>query len=242
MSQALAKAHILAQERLRTIVATAVGQIWAGLRGYDEQNVDQWLSTVVPVVIAGERQSVSLTEAYLARSIGRPALGINPDQIIGAGIRAGADPAEVYRRPFVTVWSALKDGTAWEDAVGQGAARATSTAATDVQLTMRTTLRDVGESDDLIVGYSRVPDGGACDFCQAVSGQRYRTDQLMPIHNHCGCGVDVITRSNRREFTGKPENDLTVTRDGVTAAVREHGELGPVLTDGSQHFTSEQHI
>jgi hypothetical protein len=62
----------------------------------------------------------------------------------------------------------------------------------------------------------------------------------MPVHNRCGCGVDVITAANRGQFTGKPSNDLSVTRDGVTAAVREHGELGPVLVNGAHHFSGPE--
>jgi hypothetical protein len=107
-----------------------------------------------------------------------------------------------------------------------------------VQLAMRQTLVDIGDQDDLILGYQRVPDTGACAFCRLVAGQRYRTNQLMPIHAHCGCGVDVITAANRADFTGKAANDLSVTRDGVTAEVREHGELGPVLVDGQHEFTT----
>lgn len=230
-------AHIAAQERLRGIVETAVATIWAGLPGYDAENVDEWLSTVIPVVLAGQRQSVALTEAFLARALGRRPIGVDPDRVTGAALRAGATPEVVYQRPFVTVWTALKAGRQWDDAVNAGLARATSTASTDVQLAMRSTLREVGQADDAIVGYQRVPDPGACDFCLLVAGQRYRTDDLMPIHNRCGCGVDVITRETRSGFTGQAANDLNVTRDGVTAEVREHGELGPVLVNGNHAFT-----
>jgi hypothetical protein len=99
---------------------------------------------------------------------------------------------------------------------------------------MRQTLVAVGEQDPTILGYQRVPDAGACAFCRLVAGQRYRTDQLMPLHNHCGCGVDVITADNRAGFTGKPENDLS--KPGV--AVNDHGELGPVLGDPAHTFTA----
>lgn len=235
MASALAEAHIAGQARLRTIAAAAAASAWNSLPGYDEEHVDQWLSTIVPLIAATQRQSVALTEAFIARSIRRQPLGISPDKILGE-LRGGIDPAEVYRRPFVTVWSALGNGKEWQAAVAAGLARTTATAATDVQLAMRDTLRVVGEADDLVVGYQRVPDGGACEFCQLVAGQRYRTDQLMPIHAHCGCGVDVITRANRRGFTGNADNDLSVTRGDVTAEVREHGELGPVLVNADHHF------
>lgn len=215
----------------------ATGELWNRLPGHNQEDVDTWLTAVVPVVQAAQRQSVALTDAFLARRMDRPALGVDADWVIDA-IRGTVTPQEVYRRPFVTVWTALKAGRGFDEAVNAGLARATSTAATDVQLAMRQTLVDIGDQDDLILGYQRVPDTGACAFCRLVAGQRYRTNQLMPIHAHCGCGVDVITAANRADFTGKAANDLSVTRDGVTAEVREHGELGPVLVDGQHEFTT----
>lgn len=230
MSTQLAHAHIEAQRRLREIASTLVASVWAGLPGYDEENVDQFLKQAVPLALAAQGQSVSLTEAFLARAIRRQPLGVDRAALIGAGARAGTPPEQVYRRPFVTVWSALQAGSQWDDAVSQGLARATSTAATDVQLAMRGTLREVGEADDLILGYQRVPDGNACNFCQLAAGQRYHSSDLMPIHSHCGCGVDVITGTQRPNFSGKLENDQV--------AVAEHGELGPVLVDPAHDFTS----
>lgn len=163
-----------------------------GLPGYDEEDVDQWLTAVLPILAAAQRAAIALTDAFLAQSVSRQPLGVDSEAIIGS-LRGGVSPEEVYRRPFVTVWTALKGGAPWEPAVQQGLLRATSTAQTDVQLAMRSTLREVGEIDPRISGYQRVPDGGACDLCLVASTQRYRTSQLMPIHNRCGCGVEVLT-------------------------------------------------
>lgn len=153
--------------------------------------------------------------------------------VTGAGVRNGTAPVEVYQRPFVTVWTALKAGTRFEDAVAAGLARATGSAAMDVQLTMRSTLTDIGSRDDLILGFERVPDGDACDFCVLVAGQRYTTADLMPVHNHCGCGVDIITAENRGDFTGKTGNDLSMP---AAVSIAEHGELGPLLVGADHHF------
>lgn len=45
---------------------------------------------------------------------------------------------------------------------------------------------------EAIVGYERIPDGDACELCNLAAGQRYKTDDLMPIHNLCGCGVEPV--------------------------------------------------
>jgi hypothetical protein len=235
----LAEAHIVLQARLRGLTQNAVTSVWASLPAYNHQNVDEWLTKVLPIVTAAQRQSVHLTEAYLARALERQPVGVDVEKLIGDHVRNGAKPEDVYVRPFITTWSELKAGKELAAAVHAGLARATSTAATDVQLAMRASLVSIGQADGEILGYRRVPDAGACSFCQTVAGQRYLIQQLMPIHNHCGCGVEPITAANRGDFSGKHENDLSVVRDGVHAAVREHGELGPVLVDGTQHFTDE---
>lgn len=237
---ARADAHIRAQARLRDLTATATERIWRELPAYDEANLDEWLTRTLPIVVLAQRQSVTLTDAFLAQSVGRAPLTPDPAPLTGAGVRAGTAPGEVYRRPFVTVWTALKNGAELDAAIAAGLARATSTAATDVQLAMRATLREIGEADDLILGYQRVPDARACDFCRLVAGMRYRTSELLPVHNRCGCGVDVITGPERPDFHGRYDNDIAATNgDGLAAAVREHGELGPVLVDAAHDFTAQ---
>lgn len=231
MSDQLAQAHIAAEARLRAIAGRAVASVWASLPGYDKVNVDEWLTRVLPIVEAAQRQSVTVTAAYLARALASQPIGVNVAELVGAGPRNGAAPEDVYQRPFVTLWSALGAGTDWERAVAEGLTRAVAAAQTDVQLSMRHTLRAVGSADDRILGYRRVPDSSACKFCRRVAGQRYVVLSLMPIHPHCGCGAQVITAGNRGDFTGNPKNDLK-----VDVVVHEHGELGPVLADAAHHF------
>ena len=42
-----------------------------------------------------------------------------------------------------------------------------------------------------IVGYARVFDGG-CDHCAEASNYLYSTEDLMPMHENCGCGVEPV--------------------------------------------------
>lgn len=224
----LAEAHIEAQRRLRDFAENAVGTIWARLPGYDEEHVEPFVKSVVPIVLAAQRQSVSVTDAFLARALGRSPLGVPREEASGAAVRAGTPPEHVYRRPFVTVWTALQAGTEWEAAVASGLARARSTAATDVQLSMRQAAHLVGEQDDNIYGFARKANPGACKFCQTVDGAYVKSASAFPLHPHCGCGLEPLT---------EPHPLAATLPDGV--AVREHGELGPVLTDPVHEFTSE---
>lgn len=235
----LVQAYIAAQAALRARAGAQMASRWDGLPSYNRADVPSFLAVALPLARAVKMASVRITATFIAQRLRIAALGINANDVV---IRNGAAPADVYARPFVNVWTDLKQGKSFEAAVAAGRNRATSAVQMDAQLAMRDTLSVVGARDKRILGYRRVPDAGACDFCKLIAGQRYTTDQLMPVHNHCGCGVDVITEDNRGDFTGKRENDLNVTRDGVSAAVVEHGELGPLVVDGADHFTDHAAI
>lgn len=231
----LAQAHIEAERRLRIIAATAAVNAWLALPSYDREDIPNFLSVVLPILEAAKRQSVALTRAYLARAVERPVAPVDVNAIL-AGIRNGTTPEEVYSRPFVDVWSGLKQRKPFEEAVRGAAARVEASAAMDVQLAMTHTLRAVGQADDTILGYRRVPDPGACGFCVLIAGRRYLVEDLQPAHPRCGCSCAPITAENRGDFTGKRENDLSLP-PGV--AIHEHGEYGPVVGDPNHDFLSE---
>lgn len=231
MASALAHSHIEAERRLRLLVTGSVEHIWRALPGYDRSNVDQWLSQVLPVIAAGQRQSASLTDAYIARVLGRRPLGIDRAEVTGATIRNGATPEEVYARPFVNVWTGLSKGVAFPDAVNAGLARATSTAAMDVQMSMRATANAVQQADPKIIGYERAADGGACEFCQEVDTAFVKSADAMALHNNCGCGLEPVTVQSRGQRVGSKG------QHGTRVAIHDHGELGPVLAAPGDNFT-----
>ncbi len=228
MPSSLTAAHIEAMRRLRRLTTGGVERIWIDLGSWDRKDVDQWLSRVLPLVDTAQRQSVALTEAYLARYMGRQPLGLTPSKLTGAAVRNGTPPAEVYERSFVTLWSALGSGSLFEDASSKALARATGTSAMDVQLSMRATADAVEREDDGIFGFERAADPGACAFCQEVDGAYVKSGDAMALHNHCGCGLEPLT---------KPHHLAANLPSGV--AVEQHGELGAVLVDPKQNFTSE---
>lgn len=246
---------------LRQAASDGVGQAWDNLGGYDEADVAAFLDSAVPLVVASQAQAANLTDAYLAVEAGRSPLGIDPAKVTGPALRAGIPPAEVYRRSFVEVWKALKDGTDWADAVAAGRARAAATAHTDVQLAMRGAAHEVMQRDRNIVGYRRVLTGRSCALCATASTQRYRREQLLPIHGNCDCSVApivgnrdpgrIVNRQLVRDLkaAGGPEwwKDRGVTVEGdqvlvdgkpLRTAVHEHGELGPVLANADHAFTA----
>lgn len=226
-----AQAHIEGQRRIRDLTTQRLAQVWTSMQSHNEEDVPQWLAVAVPLVLAAQHASVSLTDAYLGHAMGRQPFGIPPAGLVGAAVRNGTSPEIVYRRPFVTVWSELAAGKALADAVVAGLERALSTAEMDVQMSMRAAATAVDAADPRMRGFHRVADPGACEFCLLVDGAYVKSGAAMPLHNRCGCGLKPNT---------DPEAGSTSLPDGV--AVREHGELGPLLVDPAHHFTTEHEL
>ena len=250
MPSNLAKRHIEVNARLRNRTVARVSQLWRALPEYRDETLPEWLSAVVPLIKAAQRTQVDITVAYLSRALDRPVEGFTADDVMSM-YRAGVSHEDVYTRPYSEVWTALADGAPFSEARRRGEFRATQTAATDVQLAMRDTLSIAGNTDDSIWGYQRVADGDACDFCLELEGAQFRTDDPMPIHPNCGCGVEpvVYTRgvdnmNALRDFNRNPtavpvervNQAASLTPEGVKIVT--HGELGPVITDPSHSFTS----
>jgi len=226
MATAEALAHIEGQRRIRVAVTQGLQRVWRSLPSYDEGNLSDWLRYALPLVQGGQRSSVALTRAYLARSLERPPAQIDVERLL-ADLRGGVSPSTVYTRPFVQLWSELGEGKPWQDATTAALARAEGAGAVDVQMAMRGTLTAVGAAEELW-GYQRVADSGACEFCQELDGAQFLTEEPMPMHPHCGCGVEPVPYTR-----GRP----TPIPAGV--AVSEHGELGPVLGAAGGHFLDE---
>lgn len=210
------------------LVTGNVERIWRSLPGYDRENVDEWLSRVVPLVEVGKRASASLTEGYLARAMERQPLGLPGDVDTRNGTRLEA----AYQRPFVTVWTALGAGSLYTDAVDSGLARALEMARFDIQGAMRATAQAVQEADPAVIGFERTADGDACAFCLEVDGAFVRSADAMSLHPGCGCSLSPVTAETRgvRKQT---------ERANPNVAIHQHGEMGPVLTAADHNFTSE---
>lgn len=226
----LMETHLQAQARLRQIVVMAIAAIWQGLGTYDEGDVDRFVDQAVPIVLAGQTQAAALTEAFILRRLGLVPFGLDMAELTGASVRNGVAPEEVYKRPFVNVWTALSKQVPWEQAINAGGARATASAEMDIQLTSRATYAAAQRIEPRIRGYRRRADGGACKFCVMVNGAFVKSATAMPLHNRCGCGLDPVMQ------------DVVVTDTPEGVAVHQHGELGPMLADPAHDYTTANEI
>lgn len=254
---------------VRRRVSTRVERNWRTLGSWNEADVDRFLARTLPVVDAGQRRTVSLTDAYLARTTRRRAVGLPADDLVGAAVRNGTAPADVYRRPFVQLWTALGNGAQFMDAMNAAGVRAAQSAGTDVSLSMRASAdafaeEATGPTESDIIGWERVLDPDACAYCATASTQRYKSANLSPIHANCQCGIAPVFRENDRAIKDFNRQVLSNIKDanagadrpywearhfrvdGTTGevilpdvAVHEHGELGAVLADAAHDFTPQ---
>jgi hypothetical protein len=145
------------------------------------------------------------------------------------------------------------------EAIQLGANRISSIASTDVQLARRNAGFGVRNRNSRIVGFARTLTGAEnCALCYVASTQRYTRGDLLPIHPGCDCGEMPIYGNQdpgqvidelRLEATHEAIQDRFGVSDRAARAIdyrqiaiREHGELGPVLTVAEQNFTGPSDV
>lgn len=163
-----------------------VGRAWDALPDHEESSVPLFCDTVVPVVEAAQRQSVRMLDGFCARESDRSALGLDPKDLVGAAARKETSPSEVYRRPFVELWSLLKEGRLWEDANHAARARLLTAVETDILRAQMLAAARVVELDPGTRSMERVL-RGTCEKC--AEAQRNGGTVETPIHPGCQCSV-----------------------------------------------------
>jgi hypothetical protein len=256
-------AYRTATASLRDRLAAYMEVVWRGLGIYRNAQAATFAREVVPVVQAAQVQMSSLTSGYLANAqsytLGIPAqvVAVDPREVSGAVLRNGVPPVEVYERPFHQVWRDLSQGTPVDKAVEAGMRSAVSSALTDVQLAKTHTAQKVIDRTKITAKpywYKRVLEGPAsCGLCVVASTQAYHVGTLLPIHPGCDCDVEpqwtaipghVIDQDTLDAAHAAVEETFGISDWGgrnpdyrKILLVREHGELGPVLTVKDHRFT-----
>jgi hypothetical protein len=256
---------IAADAQIRARVKDFLTRTWLGLGSYRDADIDRFVNRVLPVVLGSQRQVASLTDAYLAQvsamTVGGSAapLGIRPAEVTGTALR-GVEPRETYRRPAVELYTSLSNGNPFDQAVKDGLRRLISIGMTDLQLAKTHTARKVFESSNAVVGHRRTLTGSEnCGLCRVAATQRYRKENLQPIHPGCDCGVaPIYGESDPGQVIDEQGltdiHDAVAERFGDSASdaraidyrklilVENHGEIGPILTVKGQHFDGPSQI
>lgn len=232
---------------------------FVSLGSWRDEDFDRFLPAALGVVTGAQMQAARLQVAFyqqMALAAGeefRSSL-IDPADYTSELLRNGTPATTVYRRPFVDVYRSLDDGKSLTQAIRAGSLRIRSIASTDVQLARRNAGFQARSGNARIVGYARTLTGAEnCALCFVASTQRYTRGELLPIHPGCDCGeMPIFGDQDPGQVINQARLDATheavQTRFGVRDAgardpdyakitIREHGELGPLLTVADQDFT-----
>jgi hypothetical protein len=237
---------------------------WSSVPDYKDDGLAAWLASIVPLMTASQQTIASLTDIYIAESLSELSqqtvnpVGIPAEMASGAVLRNGVSPEIEYERPFKEIWYQLSQDKDFADAVRLGEQRAMTMISTDLQLARTHSARYAlsQSGPDLgVVGYRRVLGSGhSCELCQIASTQRYHIADLMPIHANCSCGVSPILDNRdpgqRIDKAYLSEEATASDQSGKFSPyfgrhileVRQHGELGPVLTVRDQAFRGPSDI
>lgn len=259
---------LAAYNRLSSRIVRGTGDRLAGvfsnLGSWRDQDFDRFFQIASQTLSGASLQAARLQVAFyqqMAKIQNQPFVTptLRASDFTTEALRNGAAASEVYRRPFVELYTALSKGTTMSEAIALGANRISSIASTDVQLARRNAGFGVRSRNSRIVGYARTLTGSEnCALCFVASTQRYTRGDLLPIHPGCDCGEMPIYGTQdpgqvidelRLDATHQAvEERFGLSDPGARAidyrdiAIREHGELGPVLTVADQNFTGPSQL
>lgn len=214
----------LVRERVLAFARTA----WRASASYRDADVARLIALITPRVQAGQLQVAGLTSAYIATlATLRNGVLVAPAPVDRMGIldARGTPVEDVYRRPATALYTSLADGKSFGDAVAIGLGVLGVLIETDMQMANVRQARDSYIAQG-VTEYVRVTSGAACKLCISASSGVYSTDHLMPIHPGCGCTTQAV--SSGMKFSPKKSGQVSV---------RDHGEIGPMLTKPGNAFT-----
>lgn len=234
--------------QIRDYTTSTLGAVWSGLGSWRDADAARFARVAVPKVRAAQIATARVTAQYLGGTVAR-------DEVMTA---RKVDPLIEYMRPANAVWASLAEGKSLSESVTVGGTRLLSLVSTDVQLAKTTQARRSLQAGGYKY-YRRVLSGSEnCALCSIASTQRYFVGDLAAIHPGCDCGVEGVSAEFDPGHVIDPQFlEATHARVGQIELIdrggrnpdyrkliinREHGEIGPLLTWRSDHFTGPSDI
>ncbi|MFE5332944.1 hypothetical protein ACFRCG_41830 [Embleya sp. NPDC056575] len=251
-----AAAYIAASANLRAGLLGYIGRAFMLRAAWNRPDAAWFATTVAPTVIGSQRYMATLTDRYIAASLAeQTGAAVDPVGVELPEDLRGVPTRDVYERPYVQLWTDLKHGKPFDQALDEATRRATVLADTDLQMARTHASRAAMQGQPGAAGWKRVPTGPRnCLLCLVASTQRYRRQDLAAIHPQCHCIVEPIPGTRdpgqiidpellARVHQAVEDAGLKADRGGRNPDYRQlivtntHGELGPVLSRRDQQFT-----
>ncbi|OYN80427.1 hypothetical protein [Mycolicibacterium sphagni] len=214
---------------------------------------DPVIGMIAQTVLAAQLSAGNLTSVYFAQKFGRRPSPVIPADI--ANREGGVTKADVYARAFrQQAFNRQVLGKTETEASEIGLRRLQNAVDTDFQMAAirqgRRSMRDGGRKY-----YRRVPTGReSCAMCLIAATQRYKVENLLPIHPACDCRVDELepgmdldqvidpkmledTHQQVKAFAGIADRGGRMPDYRELIITHEHGEIGPVIAWRNHDFT-----
>lgn len=202
-----------------------------------------------------QRLAANSANAYQARTLTQlTGKTVSPVARVDVSTVRGPDitPAGVYGRLANNYRYLISTGLDEATAIQQVIQRAETVAEADVMLAVRAQTTKNLTANTKVIGYRRVvhpefaQSGASCGLCIVAATRFYKKAELMPIHDHCHCEtVGIVDGADPGDEINKIDLNDVYERVGSKGArdlkrtrfqIRQHGELGPVLTYKGQNF------
>lgn len=164
--------------RYAAAAGSVVGQAWDRLDSWERADADRLVAMARPAVSTLSLRANAATSGYLSIVL--------DDRLPVSTVVVEPD----WDSALIALRRSLAAGEAWEQALVSGRIRSEAVGANAVVRSGRLAAQ---VADDRVVGWTRTLSAKACEWCQLVSTQRYRTAESADFgHDHCSCGVAPI--------------------------------------------------
>jgi hypothetical protein len=170
----LTLAYIAELDALATLVGSALREIFADLAHTDRGDIEAFIAEASPYTSAGVAEAGDLAAAYLSEMTGS---FIRPSDLVA--------PAIAFDGPFLRTWHELSEGRSYTDAKDSGASMAEMTG---YSATNDGAMARMAQPGTKVKGWRRVINPTACEWCQVVATQLYKTQESATFGHHaCAC-------------------------------------------------------
>jgi hypothetical protein len=152
---------------------------WDAMPSHDRADIERFTKRTAPALVGAKAATVALSSGFFALALGIRPVAVAVDDI---ALDLSTDA------PFLAMWHALSQGTAFDEAMRVGRSAAESIGFDFVQSASRRTGDFVADASGRSVRWSRVPGSGACAWCLQVAEGLYTSAEAADFgHNRCDC-------------------------------------------------------